>query len=127
MSTRAIIAKPVRGGYETAWCWNDGGLANLGYDLAYFRSEEDVDSLINLHSFSCIGDREEMKWWKRYNALGDKITELPNGMFARQHIHNGNVVAGEGENGFFRDIRTMLEQDLSFVYVFRDGKWDIYR
>lgn len=127
MSTRAIVAKPVEGGYETAWCWNDGGLAGLGYDLTYFKTEEDVNGLIKLHSFSRLGDYEEKRWWERYNMSGDRITELPNGMYARQDEHHGNVVAGEGENGFFRDIRAMLEEDLSFVYVFRNGKWDIYR
>ena len=55
MSTRAIIAYPVKDGYITAWQWDDGYHDNLGIKLEEeFTKEDDVKELISYHSFSCV-------------------------------------------------------------------------
>lgn len=125
MSTRAIIALPVRDGYETAWCWNDGGPSNLGAELRrYFKTKEDVRFLINEHSFSNILGPRTIGDYVRGNARG---IYLPNGRWILQYPYQGKVVEGTGEMGFFKGIPEMLECDLDYVYVFRNGKWTTYK
>ena len=125
MSTRAIIALPAKKGYNTAWCWNDGGPESLGRELRkYFTDEECVRQLVNLHSFSSIrGPRTVAE------VMSDEDTAvvLGNLRYALMHPHDGKVVAGKGEHGHFKDIKEMLEQDLNYVYVFEDGKWKTYK
>jgi hypothetical protein len=128
MSTRAIIALPVTTdngeviGYETAWCWNDGSPGDLGAELRrYFKTEETVKELLKLHSFSSI-------WGPKMGILdvmnvGDECVMLSNNRLVLMHPHNGSVVAGQDERGFFATILEMVQQDLNYVYTFEDGKW----
>lgn len=125
MSTRAIIALPTEGGYNTAWCWNDGGPQNLGRELrTYFKEEWLVKLLIEEHSFSSIWGPKTIK---EYMLKDDTAVVLPNVRFLLKHPHNGKVVAGSGEYGFFSDVKEMLEQDINYVYVFENGKWKTYK
>lgn len=123
MSTRAIIALPVGKGYETAWCWNDGGPDNLGYELRrYFKDEASVRQLIKEHSFSTIvGPRTIIGYMRE----GDKCICLSN-RFLLKHPYDGKVVEG-GKNGFFQTVDEMLQCDLNYVYVFENGKWKTYK
>ncbi len=125
MSTRAIIALPTPKGYITAWCWNDGDPNNLGRELrSYFKSESHVRQLIKEHSFSTIlGPRTITE----YMSDGDTACALSNLRYLLKHPYNGNVVAGTGKYGFFKSIDDMLQQDLNYVYVFNDGKWETYK
>lgn len=130
MSTRAIIAMPVKNGFETAWCWNDGGPANLGAQLRqHFKTEKDVEELIKLHSFSSIIGPQALTDLivNGYFAADDRVERLNNNRLILKHKHDGDVIAGTGENGFFENIEEMLNQDLNYVYVFRDGKWVTYK
>jgi excinuclease UvrABC helicase subunit UvrB len=132
MSTRAIIAIPVDGGYNTAWCWNDGYPDNLGQTLRRkFKTREQVLEIVESHSFSSL-------MTKRIKADYDELCksqcmdpatykELSNGTFLKIDPHHGGVVAGEGENGFFENVKQMLEQDLNYVYVFENDKWKTYK
>ena len=43
------------------------------------------------------------------------------------HPHNGKVVAGKGEFGYFKSVKEMLEEDINYVYVFKNGKWEMYK
>ncbi len=132
MSTRAIVAIPTKGGYKTAWCWNNGYPDSLGTKLRRkFKTEEDINELINLHSFECLYSKREAE--RRINSgydwsLGHPIyyVRLYNNMHVLMEEHNGKVVAGRGPDGFFKDIDEMLEQDLNYVYVFENGKWKTY-
>ena len=130
MSTRAIIALPVMGGFETAWCWNDGGPANLGAELRrYFTTEKDVRQLIDEHSFSTIlGPRHiEECMNKGDTAVAIPVNASSSLRFALKHPHDGSVVEGKGKYGFFKSISDMLECDLNYVYVFENGKWKTYK
>lgn len=130
MSTRAIIALPVKGGYKTAWCWNDGGPSDLGTELRkYFKLPGYVKELIQKHSFSSIGGNKYKK--ELLNLFFDQITEtnfkqLGNGRYVLQHNYDGKVVCG-GKDGFFKTIEEMLAQDLNYVYVFENYRWKVYR
>ena len=125
MSTRAIVALPTSKGFITAWCWNDGGPNNLGRELKrYFKEEDSVRQLINLHSFSSL-------WGPRTITScmsdGDTAIVLSNLRYVLMHPHNGQVVAGKGKYGFFDSLEEMLGQDLNYVYVFEDGRWNTYK
>ena len=125
MSTRAIIALPTEKGYITAWCWNNGSPNMLGEELKkYFTKEKYVRELIRLHSFSYIHGPNEIC---EYAEKGDDTVPLTNGRVILQHPHNGHVVAGMGKWGFFRDIETMLGQDLNYVYIFDGSHWKTYK
>lgn len=127
MSTRAIVAVHVEGGYETAWCWSDGQPSILGSDLKdNFKDEKSVKELVEMHSFAMIGDHEDAAFWKRHRLPGDRISVICDNVFVLQHEHHGNVVAGRGENGLFPNVKTMLDEDVSCVYVFENGQWELY-
>ncbi|SFU94530.1 hypothetical protein [Butyrivibrio sp. M55] len=125
MSTRAIIALPVKGGYETCWNWNDGGPSYLGKELrTYFKDEASVKSLIQTKSFSTIlGPRSINDYMKE----GDRAEALPNGRYLLLHKYQGGVIDGEGDNAFFKTIDDMLQCDINYVYVFENGKWKTYK
>ena len=130
MSTRAIIAIPVKGGFETAWNWNDGSPMNLGRELRrYFKTKDQVKELITLHSFSTICGNKEKKellhLFPNYTTE-DNFIKLSNNRYALQRDYDGHVVVGK-ENGFFESIKEMLEQDLNYVYVFKNGEWKTYK
>ncbi|MBP5331912.1 MAG: hypothetical protein J6Y89_08690 [Lachnospiraceae bacterium] len=125
MSTRAIIALPTKKGYITAWNWNDGSPECLGQELKkYFKTEDDVRSLVSLHSFSTIFGPKQIS---EFVNDGDTAVMVANNRWVLQHPHDGKVVAGSGAHGFFRTIENMLEQDLNYVYVFENGKWKTYK
>lgn len=131
MSTRAIIALPTKKGYITAWNWNDGYPDSLGYELKkYFKSKSQVMELINAHSFSIICGDEEKE--ELINLFPERISEenfskLSNGRYIKRDTHHGRVVAGTGKYGFFRTLEDMLGQDLNYVYIFNDGKWETHK
>ena len=134
MSTRAIIAVPTAKGYKTAWCWCDGFPDQLGKTLrTKFKTKELVDELINHHSFEALRTKKEhedfLDWKEKENIhLADEsFIELSNGCFLSMPSHTGKTVAGIGRYAFFRNIEDMLDQDLNYVYVFKDGKWVTYR
>ena len=124
MSTRAIIALPTPTGFITTWCWNDGNPNNLGYELKrYFKEEKYVRQLISLHSFSSIWGPREIN---DVMSDGDTLIAL-NSRCVLMHPHNGKVVAGKGEFGYFKSVKEMLEEDINYVYVFKNGKWEMYK
>ncbi len=132
MSTRAIIAIPTKKGYKTAWCWSNGFPDCLGAKLRrYFKTEEEINELINLHSFSYIySEREAEKRMKGFDleyATNSSYVRLYNNAHVLMDEHDGKVVAGRGPYGFFKDIDEMLDQDLNYVYVFENGKWETYK
>ena len=129
MSTRAIIALPAKDGYETAWCWNNGGPSNLGRELRrYFKSEELVRKLIGEHSFSTVlGPYGLADIMSKFQEDDDKIICLPNARFVLKHGCQGGVVAGKAPDGHFGSIEEMLQEDLNYIYVFENGKWKTYK
>ena len=129
MSTRAIIALPLEGGgYETAWNWNDGYPDGLGKKLRrYFKEEWQVKQLIREHSFSCIMGPREIQKYKKILDRGDIIVRFSNAQCLLKRSYNGEVVSGEGPNGYFKDIPSMLEEDINYVYAFENGKWNTYK
>lgn len=133
MSTRAIIALPVENGYITAWNWNDGGPSNLGAELrAHFTDTKIINELISHHSFGSIaGPRFCKKFYQQFRERFDncqiKFIELSNRRYLISHVNDGRVIEGEGPNGFFADIDSMLQCDLNYVYVFENGKWKTYK
>ena len=130
MSTRAIVAIPVKDGYETAWCWNDGSPSNLGQELRkYFKTQAQVRELIKEHSFSFVCGKKFKK--EMLEQFPEQVTEnnfklLSNKRYVLQHNHDGKVVCG-GENGFFTTIQEILEHDLNYVYVFENYRWKTYK
>lgn len=128
MSTRAIIALPIDGGYETAWNWNDGSPSSLGTELRrYFKTEEQVRELIKEHSFSIIcGKKDKDDLIQNYGTAEEEFKKLSNNRYILQHNRDGGVVEG-GENGFIKTINEMLKYDLNYVYVFENGKWKTYK
>ncbi len=129
MSTRAIIAVPTAKGYKTAWCWNDAFPNDLGKKLrSKFTTKELADELVSHHSFSSLFSKKEKEdVEKEWPIHFGEFVELSNGSFILMHEHMGKTVAGSGKYGFFRTIQEMLGQDLNYVYVFNNGKWDLHK
>lgn len=131
MSTRAIIAVPTPKGFITAWNWNDGHPENLGAELRrHFKTKSQVMELINAHSFSIICSKaykEELTELFPNQNPEESYKLLSNGRYIKQYRHHGRVVAGSGKYGFFRTLEEMLGQDLNYVYVFKNGKWETYK
>ena len=86
--------------------------------------EEHVRELIRAHSFSYIHRPNEIC---EYAEKGDDIVPLTNGRLILRGPHNGRVVAGAGKWGFFRDVETMLGQDMNYVYIFDKSQWKMYK
>ena len=127
MSTRAIIALKTKDGYETCWNWNDGGPDSLGRELRrHFTDEKIVRELVKIKSFSIIDNKKTIFEFMR---TGDSAVALTNNRYVLKHSHQGDVVAGEGENAMFYYIQDMLDQDINYVYVFDPevGKWKTYK
>lgn len=130
MSTRAIIAYPVKDGYITAWQWDDGYPENLGIKLKReFTKEDDVKELLSYHSFSCVVSEQEKN--ELIKEFPDTLTEkefirLSNGMFILFYPFSGGVIEGE-DDGFFLSVEEMLQCDLNYVYVYNSGKWEVYK
>lgn len=134
MSTRAIVAIPQKGGYVTAWCWNDGMPDSLGRELrTYFMDKASIQELIELHSFSTVcGEKLKKELMTEFpqqyeGEKAGKFVKLSNNRYALMWTNNGNVVAGAEPDGFFKTIDEMLGQDINYVYVFEDGKWITYK
>ena len=122
MSTRAIIALPTEKGYITAWRWCDGDPATTGVELRkYFKDEKLVRELIYCHSFDGIWGPSVLKDEGIMMSVSSGIKflrKLSNGRYITQTPHMGNVVAGTGKYGFFRDVEEMLAQDINYLYIF---------
>ena len=126
MSTRTIIAMQTETGtYESAWCWNDGFPSILGRDLRrYFKTADQVHELLQTKSFSLLSGPIQVL---KYVREGDKVVHLRNGRCLLLHPKDGHVVAGEGSQAEFLSVQDMLQEDLNYVYIFENGKWQTWK
>lgn len=123
MSSRAIIARSIKNGYFTSWCWVNGDPENIGEILrTSFKSDEDVDELISYKSilgiFNDPADDNNKTIFGSYN-------QLKNGLYVKYDDGGTKVVSG-GLNGFFPSLITMMKERVQHIYIFDDGTWITY-
>ena len=123
MSARAIIARTIKNGYFTSWCWVNGDPENIGEILrSRFKSDEDVDELISYKSI--LGIFNDPADDNNKNISGT-YTQLKNGLYVK-YDDGGNKVVSGGLNGFFPTIITMMKERVQHIYIFDDGNWITY-
>lgn len=126
MSTRAIIGiKRDDGAILGAWQWNDG--ADLE-DLLnrYFGSDEAAEDLVHLGVFSSLMTTDD--------AESVKIDLLKIGICSHYiPFHGAAVFPADKRGQFFEGVPTVyagledaLEQDINYVYLWENGRWQMY-
>ena len=123
MSSRAIIARSIKNGFFSSWCWVNGEPENIGVTLrTYFTSEEDVEELLSYKSILGIFvDPEE----DRNQFIDGSYQKLENGLYVKVDDGRNTVVSG-GLDGFFHSLIQMMKERVRYVYVYDNGTWLTY-
>lgn len=126
MSTRAIIGiKRNDGSILGAWQWNDGNdleeLLNC-----YFGNDELAEELVQQGVFSSLmttGDAERVK--RDLLKIGICSNYIP--------FHGAAVFPADKRGQFFEGVPTVyadledaLGQDINYVYLWENGRWQMY-
>ena len=123
MSSRAIIARCIKNGYFTSWCWVNGDPDNIGKMLrAHFVSEDDVEELISYKSI--LGIFKDPADDNNKNISGT-YTQLKNGLYVKYDDGMDTVVSG-GLEGFFPSLTIMMQEMVHHIYIFDNGTWKTY-
>lgn len=123
MSSRAIIARCIKNGYFTSWCWVNGDPDNIGKMLrTHFVSEDDVEELISYKSI--LGIFNDPAEDKNKNISGS-YSQLKNGVYVKYDDGKDTVVSG-GLEGFFPSLTIMMQEMVHHIYIFDDGTWKTY-
>ena len=125
MSTRAIVGVELpNGNIVGGWQWSDGFPNSLGYILRkYFVSEKDVKELFEYGEWSVLRTKRQQKEYEKWcveNAIypDTQYSQLSNGIFVATASHHKKGIQR------WKDRKDALGQDLNYVYLFKDGKWE---
>lgn len=123
MSSRAIIARSIKNGFFSSWCWVNGEPENIGEILrTYFTSDEDVEELLSYKSILGIFvDPGEDK----NTFIDGSYQKLRNGLYVKIDDGKNTVVSG-GLNGFFNSLVQMMKEKVRYVYIYDNATWMTY-
>ena len=125
MSTRAIIAIPTENGYTGAWNWYDSFPNVLGRILrSNFKTLEQAEKLISYKAFGSIYTAKEKA---EIDKLNNYIEISGNSKKPLFLSHIGVDIEKHPFPYHFDSIADMLAQDINYVYVFENGKWNTYK
>jgi len=117
MSTRSVIIRKTRRGYEGVYCHSDGYPEYNGFCLAnFYKSAARVKELISLGDLSSINKRVETKKPHSFNNRAKGVVVA----YHRDRGEKKHMVSGT-----IKDILSAYG-GIEYVYIFEKGKWSAF-
>ena len=121
MSTRSLIAKATKHGFEAIYCHSDGYPEHHGPILTqHYATEDAVNSLLRLGDLSILGPQigEAHDFRSHYPVASERGWCLAYGRDRGDKDTGMRGFATEEEL-----LASANERWAKFVYLFRDGRW----